>query len=329
MAPKITVCIPTYNRASLLRLCLGSILRQTLADFEVLVSDNCSMDDPRSVVAEFHDSRVHYSRNERNIGPVPNINQMISQARGEYVAVVHDDDVYDPSFLDRESRLLDASPSVGMVHCAAYEVDSEGRKRRLVRAYRKTCIRDGRKEFLRFLRGHNVCCSTVMVRRRLYQSLGVFDPRYLCNDFHMWLRLALHADVGYVAEPLVEMRVHQNTVTNWLEPERWYAEFMDIVDEAMTLADRVQPDLALKRRSLLRSAAYAQGRRFFIAALAATARGQFELAEGYVDVLKKLNPVGLPSVFPGLARLTLNGVGKSLLTVAARVHRVRARRQLP
>ena len=105
---------------------------------------------------------MRYVRNESNIGHYRNMNRCLELARGEYVCVIHDDDVYAPAFLERESAVLERHPNVGMVHCAVYVVDPERNRLRIRRAYPDTRILDGRREFVRYLRGHNVCCSTVM-----------------------------------------------------------------------------------------------------------------------------------------------------------------------
>lgn len=327
--PKLSVCVPTYNRADLLRGCLTSILQQTAKDFELIVLDNCSNDETPAVVASFEDRRLRYHRNDQNIGPFPNMNRAIEMARGEYVCIAHDDDIYLPEFLKREAVLLDTYPNVGMVHCAVYETDAARRRRRVVRAYRDTRVLEGRREFVRFLQGHNVCCSSVMVRRRLYEIVGMFDPRFLCADFHLWLRLALHGDIGYVAEPLVEMRVHADTITNWLDPSRWHREFVEIFEEGFAFGAKLDPSLLVLRPALLKGAARAQGKRFLIAAMAAVAHGDFQLARDYVGVLEQLREIGLPATYPLFARLLVNRVGRGVLAVLACGREALARRTLP
>ncbi|TAJ22641.1 MAG: glycosyltransferase family 2 protein, partial [Nitrospirae bacterium] len=135
MVPKVTVAIPTYNRATLLKQCLETILRQTFRDFEVIVSDNCSPDATPEAVRAFNDPRIRYYRNESNLGVFPNMNRCIDRARGQYIAIVHDDDLFAPQFIEQEARLLDEHPSVGMVHCAAYETDPDGVSQRLIKVY--------------------------------------------------------------------------------------------------------------------------------------------------------------------------------------------------
>ena len=324
--PKVSVCVPTYNRAGLLRGCLESILAQTFADFELLVLDNCSTDETPEVVRSVRDARLVAHRNDRNIGPFANMNRAIEMARGEFICIAHDDDVYLPTFLEREVAVLEAHPGVGMVHCAVFETDAGGRRRRVVRAYPDTRVLAGPQEFVRFLQGHNVACSSVMARRSLFSRVGGFDLRYLCADFHLWLRMALHANIGYVSEPLVEMRVHADRVTNWLDPAQWYREFVAIVEEALAAASQRDPSLQARRPALLRTAAYAQGRRFFVAALAAIGRGYLELSRGYITVLRKLEGLGLSRAYALAASLLAHRASVPLLALAARGRAAVARR---
>jgi glycosyl transferase family 2 len=323
--PRISVCVPTYNRASLLKNVLNSILSQTFGDFEVIVADNCSTDETPEVVRSFRDPRVRYHRHEQNIGPFGNMNFLIGEARGEYLCIAHDDDVYYPEFLQKELEMLDRYPNAGMVHCAVNEVDVDGTRRQVVKAYPTTRALDGKSEFVRYLQGHNVCCSSVTARASLFRE-NPFDSRFLCADFLMWMKFALRADVAYVAEPLLDMRVHAVTVTSWLNPMKWHDEFMAILNEGFALGVQVDPGLAGQREKLFRIAGRAQGRRFLTAALSAIARGDFALARGYTAVLVKLQTAGSPRLYSVATRLLTNGAGHRLLKLVAGVRRLRARR---
>ena len=322
----MSVCIPTYNRAALLRPFLQSILSQTLTDFEVIVSDNCSTDDTPAIVSALTDARLVYHRNETNIGPFRNMNLLLGLARGDYLCIVHDDDLYAPTFLERLSEMLDRHPSVGMVHCAAYEVEPDGTKRGLVRAYPTTRVLDGDREFVLYLQGHNVCCSSVMARRTLYLEAGPFDTELLCSDYLMWLNFALRADVAYVAEPLLDMRVHPDNVSSWLNPARWHREYMMILERGLEMAGANKPALLENRKALLVGAARTQGRRFLTAELAAVARGDFDLARQYHAVLERLREIGLSRVYLLAGDVLNNRLGRRALSVVAGVRRARARR---
>ncbi len=326
--PKVSVCVPTYNRAALLNAFLPTILGQTLQDFEIVIGDNCSTDNTAEVVATFADPRIRYVRHEANLGPFGNMNRLLELARGEYVCIAHDDDEYLPTFLEKEAAMLDAHPSAGMVHCAIYETDEAGTRQRTERAYATTRLLPGKQEFIRFLQGHNVVCSSVMGRRSTYLAAGPFEGRHICADFLMWLKFALLADVAYLAEPLLERRVHDASVTGSLNPQWWYDEFMSIFDEGIALAQQVDPALVANRAALVQAAAQAQGSRFYIAALSAIAHGAYPLAQGYVSVLRQMRGIGLSAFYPVSATLLLNPVGRVVLSLVSRVRRARARRMV-
>lgn len=327
--PKVTVALPTYNRARYLQESLRSILKQTLLDFEVIVSDNCSTDNTEETVCAFSDSRIRYRRNDSNLGVFPNMNRCLELAQGEYVVIVHDDDLFAPQFLERECEMLDKHPRAGMVHCAAYEIDANGIPRGMFRAYPDTTVLDGERAFVRFLEGHNIYCPTVMVRRTLYRSVDPWDPRYLCADYLMWLRLALEADVAYIAEPLAAVRIHPERMSSETEPLRWLNEFLEIFEQGLKWGEKACPELLGPRKVLIERVARAQGRRFFVAALAAVAEGQRRTALEYVEVLKRLQMLGLPRRYALGARISCNRAGQSMLSSVRQFRRLWARRDLP
>lgn len=326
--PKITVGLPTYNRADLLKECLGSILSQSCSDFEVVVSDNCSTDSTSAVMRAFRDPRIRYYRNQTNIGPIANMNRCLDLARGRYLVIAHDDDLYAAEFLARAVKILEQDPTVGMVHCATCEIDANAQVKRLVRAYDTTCVLDGKKEFLQYLKGHNVCCSTVMVPRHLYVEMGGLDTRYMCWDWLMWLRLALRYNVAYIAEPLVGMRVHGERVSARMSPEKWYQEFVDIFQEACDVAVVECPEIIRNRAQLACQARQVQSRRFFVDAMHATALGDFACSREYVKVLQGFKGWGWPRVYAALARILTNRLGQALLLPFQRMRRYRAKRRV-
>ena len=99
--PLVTIAIPTFNRAALLRGCIQSALAQTYRNLEMLVSDNASTDDTASVLLEFNDKRLRVMKQETNIGLLPNWNACLAGAGGEYVVFVSDDDRISPWLVER------------------------------------------------------------------------------------------------------------------------------------------------------------------------------------------------------------------------------------
>ena len=324
--PVISVCLPTFNRVNLLQECLPTILRQTCKEIEVLVADNCSTDGTANFMAQCRDPRVRYYRHAQNLGPYPNMNYLLEQAKSQYVCILHDDDLYAPDFLACGRELLDQYPRVSLVHCAVREINSQGQAYRLLKAYPTTRVVSGRKEFVRFLEGHNICCSTVMMRRTVLQQVGSFETQYICADFLMWLKLALAGDVAYLAKPLVKRRVHAETVSNSLDPAWWRREFVGIVERGFALAVDAYPEVTAQRQAIMRRAPRAQGRRFLVAALSCTVHGRFELARDYASVIEQFRATGAPAYYSWLARWLANRPGQVLLAPVRRLRQTQARR---
>ena len=115
--PKVSVVIPTHNRAGFLQAAIQSVLNQTFQDFEIIVVDDASEDQTTEIVRSFSDPRIRYMRHESNKGQGASRNDGIRQASGEYIALLDDDDEWLPEKLAKQVALLDSSPSqVGMIY---------------------------------------------------------------------------------------------------------------------------------------------------------------------------------------------------------------------
>ena len=124
-APKVSVIIPTYNRAALLPRAANSVLAQTCQDFEILIVDDCSADDTPQVIAAFTDPRIRAFRHDVNRGQSAAINTGLANARGEYTALLDDDCEFTPDSLADRLTVLEAAPQeVALVYGWADVVDS-------------------------------------------------------------------------------------------------------------------------------------------------------------------------------------------------------------
>ena len=122
--PKITVIIPTYNRAALLPRAVNSVLAQTCQDFELLIVDDGSADDTPAVIAAFDDPRVRSLRHDVNRRLAAARNTGITHARGEYLAFLDDDDEFTAdSIASRLAALEAASQDTALVYGWVNEID--------------------------------------------------------------------------------------------------------------------------------------------------------------------------------------------------------------
>lgn len=91
-SPFFSIVIPTFNRSEDLRFALFCLLKQTFTDFEIVISDNCSLDNTQDIVKSFYDKRIRYIRSKQTIDMILNQKNAVSNARGDYIFIHSDDD---------------------------------------------------------------------------------------------------------------------------------------------------------------------------------------------------------------------------------------------
>lgn len=124
--PLVSIITPTYNRPDYLKLALISAIQQTYQNIEIIVSDNCSPENPESIIESFGDSRIRFFRNQSNLGMFPNTMNAFKKARGKYVASLLDDDLWEKDFLAKLVPALEANSNLALAFCDHYIIDGKG-----------------------------------------------------------------------------------------------------------------------------------------------------------------------------------------------------------
>jgi glycosyltransferase involved in cell wall biosynthesis len=205
--PAVSICLTTHNRAHLLGRTLESLLGQSFADFELIVSDDCSTDRTCEVVATWaaRDARIRYRRNSTNLGMPGNLNAAIAQAEGDYIANLHDGDIYRPDLIEKWRTALDTHVLSPFVF-NAYDCQLPSGKHRIDCITTEPIVVGTSIARYYFSTFSSCVWGTVMARREAYEAAGPFDSRFgFISDVAMWLRLGCGADVAYVPEPLMTL----------------------------------------------------------------------------------------------------------------------------
>lgn len=114
-----SILIPTKNRADLLRMAVQSLLEQTFGDYEVVVSDNNSSNDTRSVIASLGDQRIKYTRSEHDLSATANWNNCFRLSTGRYIMMIGDDDYLLPECLEILHSLITSYEQPNIVQAGA------------------------------------------------------------------------------------------------------------------------------------------------------------------------------------------------------------------
>ena len=197
--PRVTVVIPTYNRRDLVCEAIVSVTAQSYSDVEVIVVDDGSDDGTAEVVQQFAGVQYVYQRN-RGVSAARNVG--VVRARGELIAFLDSDDLWQPDKLAHQVALFDQHPDVHICHTDEMWIRN-GVRVNPHHKHRKT----GGDIFVRSLELCLVSPSAVMMRRALFARLGGFDETLpACEDYDLWLRVSARWPVHFVAMPLVVKR---------------------------------------------------------------------------------------------------------------------------
>jgi glycosyltransferase involved in cell wall biosynthesis len=212
--PRVTVCIPTYDRTRWLARAIESVLAQTLTAFRLEIHDDATPgEDVRQVVARFDDPRIVLIEHERNAGIVGNFTRSLLAADTDYVVQLGDDDEARPELLAATVRALDRHPSAGMAHARFDLIGPEGELLEADAAWigprGHPPLEPGR-EFIRRSMGERgrVCASTALIRRSAVPEGGFLEEDFPPFDFACWMRLAMAWDIAFVDQTLCRYRVH-------------------------------------------------------------------------------------------------------------------------
>jgi glycosyltransferase involved in cell wall biosynthesis len=182
---------------------------------EIEVVDNCSTDDPEAVVRELGRGRIRFYRQPRNVGAVENFNTCIRRARGEWVHILHADDVIRPGFFAHARRAATEHPAIGAFVCRLIYIDETGLWTGLSELEARTAGILGEDFVTRQLLEQRIQFAGMIVRRRVYEELGGFRPELNhCTDWDMWNRVVAHRQIFYDPEPLAHYRIHSRSDTH-------------------------------------------------------------------------------------------------------------------
>jgi glycosyltransferase involved in cell wall biosynthesis len=217
--PKISVCIPTYNRSQLLPIAIASVLEQTETNFELIICDDGSKDGTETLMAEllqFGDARIRYIRHPQNIGKSNNMRSGFEAATGDYFVKFDDDDRLTPNFLSATAAILDICTAdfVGTDH---WIIDIHHQRDRV--ATDRNSQRWGRanlpegivQDLLQAVFVHqSFQIGATLFRRQSLLEVGFMRPHWQnCEDNDLFVRLALAGKQGYYwGDRLMEYRVH-------------------------------------------------------------------------------------------------------------------------
>lgn len=193
----ISIIIPSYNRENLLLKAIDSLVAQTYRYFEIIIVDDGSTDNTRRSLKKYHDDRIRYVY-QGNRGPAAARNRGIIEARYSLFAFLDSDDWFAPEKLETQLAHMQEEP-----HYLISHTDEIWYRQGKLLNQKKRHHKPGGYIFPRCLELCTVSMSTVMVRRELFDAIGLFDETLpCCEDYDFWLRASIEHSFLKIDEPL-------------------------------------------------------------------------------------------------------------------------------
>jgi glycosyltransferase involved in cell wall biosynthesis len=242
---KVTIAIPTYNRAdSYFKPALESALAQTYKDLEIIVGDNGSTDHTADLVRSYQDDRICYFRQTQNIDPNDNFNFCLQQARGEYFLLLHDDDVIDSDFVECCMQHIEKeNKPVGVIRTGTRVIDENGRttKENINHVDASDISQLAQAWF-----GHKTAlylCSTLYNTKILQQNGGFRTPYNLFQDVVAIVNLVAAAGHRGIPEIKASFRRHGSNRGSSVKVKQWCADCRYLLDIICKIAPARAADL--------------------------------------------------------------------------------------
>ncbi|MDB5410896.1 MAG: glycosyl transferase family 2 [Rhodospirillales bacterium] len=212
----VSVVLPTRLRDAYLAEALASAITQTYRDIEIIVSDSAASDATRDLVMSFNDERVRYRRNAPSSDSLANHVAAISEATGEYVAVLHDDDIWEPRFLEQLVGALEKRRDCVLAFCDQTIIDEKGiasgrDSDRVSRLYGRQLLDEGvYRPFWKLVARQSIPMLMGTVFRRSALPLEDMVPQAgsACDVWMSYLLCRTLEGAYYVSRRLVRYRMH-------------------------------------------------------------------------------------------------------------------------
>ncbi|MBQ8822687.1 MAG: glycosyltransferase family 2 protein [Lachnospiraceae bacterium] len=209
---KVSVIIPTYNRASTLLRAVNSVLQQSYSDIEVIIVDDGSTDNTAEIIRDIRDERVKYIKMEQNGGASVARNEGVKVAEGDIIAFQDSDDAWKRDKLEKQICYLKAHPEFSMVYCA---YNMHGRESSYIVPTELALEGDLEGDIFPWLLMRNsVGTPTMVMYKECFADIGGFDSTLKAlEDWDMAIRFAEKYMIGFVDEALMDVYCSEGRIS--------------------------------------------------------------------------------------------------------------------
>ncbi len=217
--PLVTIIVLCYNQTRFVVETLESVKAQTYTITELVIVDDCSSDDSVAVIDRWlRENKIpcNFIRHQKNQGICKSLNEALAATSGKYVSTIAADDIWLPDKIERQVALMESQPeSVGVLYSDAFQIDESGRplSGMYIGTHWKLSEMPRGQVLDTLLKFNFVPGLTALIRRRCYDTVGLYDEGLAWEDWDMWLRIAREYSFAYSPIPSAKYRVHNNSLS--------------------------------------------------------------------------------------------------------------------
>ena len=208
----ISIIIPAYNCSKSISRSIDSVIKQTYSNWELLIIDDGSTDKTKEIVEEYitKNPKLKYYHQENSGAPASPRNNGIRRSKGNYIAFLDHDDEWLPEKLAKQVLLFENLDiqNIGFVACNVYTIEENNKK--IIKLKNRGNILEA------LLEGDFIySCSSVMIKKDVFQKVGLFDENLKCaDDWDMWLKISSAGyNFNFVDEPILNYYIHNNNTS--------------------------------------------------------------------------------------------------------------------
>lgn len=205
--PTITIGIPVYNGQQFLKDAVNSVLKQSYADFELIITDDGSTDSSLEVLKSFNDRRIILVSDGKNIGLPGRLNQQIEMARGKYFFRMDADDIMFPTRIEEQLSFLENNNSVDVVGAKALIINEEGQ---IIYQLRKGGHAPQSRQDI--MSGNVFVHPTVAGKTEWFKRHLYDEKKTRSQDFFLWLNTVETSNFALMDKPLLFYRITKENV---------------------------------------------------------------------------------------------------------------------
>jgi len=215
--PKISVVIPTYDKAQYLGEAIESVLNQTYKNIEIIIIDDGSKDNTQEVVKSFNDPRILYIW-QSNQGEVVARNRGIQESNGKYIAFLDSDDLWLKEKLQKQVDFMEKSKEIGLLGTGCYEIANNGKILGQKRFSSSNNVLQ--KKLIKF---NPFIHTSVMIRKNVFDKVSWYNKNFQeSQDYELWLRIAKNYKIANLPELLVKKRYYKEGLSSAKDKQQLY-----------------------------------------------------------------------------------------------------------